>query len=741
MKFKVEKLARYQRLQEPVTAAMPIPKAALRDAADVQVYCGEQLLPTQSRITAVWPDGSIKWLLINFLADLPANSAQEFELRFTKSTAQPLVPVLVAEHEHRLQLRTGDLVVTLADPADGGLFHEAVYKGWRLDHRSMAELGVLKDGQRYYTVITKPGWSMIESGPVRAVLEASGTHLNADGAKVLDFLVRIYAFAGKPWLWIDYQVINRSEADLELSGLGWHLNLNPHAAPVRTAVAVSNYRTTIRSSEAGDALEHKIDAEQILYEPNEQIPETLYGTFWADWNGAQGGVAVTIYQAHQNFPKRLAAAKTGLDVELLPTGERLMLPAGAAKTHRIQIHFHEPTTTLEEINFRSLQFQLPDHAQLPALAYHSIGLGMEARVDACIPEIEHYLMDLADFRSRGYGILHWGDGPESGYTRQGRGNGDLVWTNNEYDLPHAAMLMYIHTGERRMRDYLLAAARHWLDVDFCHYSPDPMRHTGHITHSANHVTGPVSVSHQWVEGLLHYYHLTGEAQALDAAVAIGENILRHLEGPVYKKVGATQARAMGWALRALSALYVETYEEKWLKPAAFIVDQFHTWQEQLGAWLAPYTDHTLIRVPFMIAVAINSLTRYYWLRPSAELKQLIITAADDLVQNCRLPDGRFYYKELPSLRRAMDLAVILEALAFAYDLTGDTKFLAAGLTTLKKIISSPVKSTGRKQKKGDAVILEGSSPKNFAMNAPAVLIFYRALTKTGITIGPERLWN
>ena len=316
MKFKVEKLARYQRLQEPVTAAMPIPKAALRDAADVQVYCGEQLLPTQSRITAVWPDGSIKWLLINFLADLPANSAQEFELRFTKSTAQPLVPVLVAEHEHRLQLRTGDLVVTLADPADGGLFHEAVYKGWRLDHRSMAELGVLKDGQRYYTVITKPGWSMIESGPVRAVLEASGTHLNADGAKVLDFLVRIYAFAGKPWLWIDYQVINRSEADLELSGLGWHLNLNPHAAPVRTAVAVSNYRTTIRSSEAGDALEHKIDAEQILYEPNEQIPETLYGTFWADWNGAQGGVAVTIYQAHQNFPKRLAAAKTGLDVEL-----------------------------------------------------------------------------------------------------------------------------------------------------------------------------------------------------------------------------------------------------------------------------------------------------------------------------------------------------------------------------------------------------------------------------------------
>ena len=316
MKFKVEKLARYQRLQEPVTAAMPIPKAALRDAADVQVYCGEQLLPTQSRITAVWPDGSIKWLLINFLADLPANSAQEFELRFTKSTAQPLVPVLVAEHEHRLQLRTGDLVVTLADPADGGLFHEAVYKGWRLDHRSMAELGVLKDGQRYYTVITKPGWSMIESGPVRAVLEASGTHLNADGAKVLDFLVRIYAFAGKPWLWIDYQVINRSEADLELSGLGWHLNLNPHAAPVRTAVAVSNYRTTIRSSEAGDALEHKIDAEQILYEPNEQIPETLYGTFWADWNGAQGGVAVTIFQAHQNFPKRLAAAKTGLDVEL-----------------------------------------------------------------------------------------------------------------------------------------------------------------------------------------------------------------------------------------------------------------------------------------------------------------------------------------------------------------------------------------------------------------------------------------
>ena len=53
---------------------------------------------------------------------------------------------------------------------------------------------------------------MVRLNPViRAVLEASGTHLNADGAKVLDFYTDLCL--PETMAVIDYQVINRSEAD------------------------------------------------------------------------------------------------------------------------------------------------------------------------------------------------------------------------------------------------------------------------------------------------------------------------------------------------------------------------------------------------------------------------------------------------------------------------------------------------------------------------------------------------
>ena len=62
-----------------------------------------------------------------------------------------------------------------------------------------------------------------------------------------------------------------------------------------------------------------------------------------------------------------------------------------------------------------------------------------------------------------------------------------VWVNNEYDRAHACTLYYGLSGLRHVPDSGLAAARHWLDVDICHYSTDPLRHGGIVLHSAYHV--------------------------------------------------------------------------------------------------------------------------------------------------------------------------------------------------------------------------------------------------------------
>lgn len=738
IRLRLEKLSRYDRPAEPCTVAIPLPAGACREARRFAVINGKHPVPTQCRVTGTWPDGSVKWLLVHALVDLPGNAAIEFGCG-PQAPPLPAEPVAVESGAGGATLRSGRLVVSLGGPGQP-IFSRIRGGGPELEAGALAGPRITDaDGAVFSAVVGGAGWTTIEAGPIRAVVQTHGTHIGADSRSWLDHTIRIYLWAGKPWLRIDYRIINREAGEsVTLAGMG--LSITPAAGAsgtARTALATSNYRSRIRLGVPGEVLEHMIDAEQLVYEANEQVPEVLYGTFWADWcDPSRGGVAVTLHQAHQNFPKALRVDGSGIGVALLPAGHSLSIARGMAKTHRLFLHVHGADTSLEAVNVRSLQFQMPDQPLLPAAVYRAADVMEAVWVDRPVRRVEQFLLDLADRRTRGYGMLNWGDGPDAGYTEQGRGHGELVWTNNEYDLPHAALLMLARTGERRFLDYLLVAAEHWMDVDVCHDSDDPARRGGQLIHSARHVSGDVTLSHEWVEGLLDYWHLTGERVALETALGIGENVLRGLEAPELQSPGGAAARVTGWALRTLVALWLETGEARWLAPAERIADQFEAWQKEYGAWLAPYTDHTLARVPFMIAIAANSLMRYHSVRPEPRVASMIVAAARDLVEHSLLADGRFYYKELPSLQRRGAGSQVLEALGHAYELSGDATFLRAGLATFAETLTETRAAKGYSGPKfavGDAVIWPvGPGPKNFAALALPVLVFYRHAVAAGL---------
>ena len=272
-------------------------------------------------------------------------------------------------------------------------------------------------------------------------------------------------------------------------------------------------------------------------------------------------------------------------------------------------------------------------------------------------------------------MFHFGDAPDSGYTDQGRGGGESVWVNNEYDRPHCCALFYGLTGQRRALNSALVCARHWLDVDLCHYSPDPLLHGGLKIHTRYHVTGRVTPSHEWTEGFLDYYFLTGRLEGLEAAVSVAENVLRHMARPEMSEPGATSVREGGWALRAMVGMWLGTGEERWRDESRRIVDTFLQWADGYGALLAPYTSHSMPRVPFMISLTVASLGRYLLVADDARVKNLIVEVMDDLIAHCLGPDGIFYYKELPSLQRTAPTPHALEALTYAFRISGDRRYL------------------------------------------------------------------
>jgi hypothetical protein len=156
-----------------------------------------------------------------------------------------------------------------------------------------------------------------------------------------------------------------------------------------------------------------------------------------------------------------------------------------------------------------------------------------------------------------------------------------------------------------------------------------------------------------------------------------------------------------------------------------------------GLWLSPYTDNVEIRVVFMIAIAVGSLMRYYMVCHSeeikADIKRMILTSVDDLIENARLDSGLFYYKELPGLQRLGNNPCVLEALSIAYELTGDKKYIEAGLPTLKFVVAQRMPRISLEKRIAEDSVLVGSTgTKGFAQMMVPVTKFYKAAAEAGM---------
>lgn len=800
-----DRLYRYDRVAEPCYIGIPVREGELWNTEGVRVLQEGRNVPLQAKVTSRHRDGSVRFLFLRFLADLPGNKGAvlQYDLhggdRMERSDQEKEIwpagisPIAVMEDQSGIWVSTGcgeNRVFSFRVAHNSRSIFEQLDAAGRIYTGRQFAGPFLKDGEGRKYRMQIGSWRVVEQGPVCAVLKAAGSHVPEEkkSGPRIDFELKLTAWAGKPWAEISYRIINSTNQPLHVASLAFHLLRTSEAVyterfmpvvmetkpdstgcgdsgnrsdsqegailhargtgeaeevaarlsveNVRTCVGSSNYKTDFYLGRDGAAVNRVVDSDWLMNEANEHFPEVFYGTFFADCTDAGGGVCATIFQAQQNYPKAVRADRNGLSVMLVPENvEKVVMQTGMSREQKFLLHFHDAGESLTEIDNRSLIYQMPDRPYLSPETHRDSGVWQDVFADKWDMEVERCLVGRADDHCHAYGMLNFGDSYDAGYTNQGRGGGELVWCNNEYDYPHACALLYVRTGIRRFLDYNIAACSHWMDVDVCHYHPEKRYIGGQWEHTGGHcIQGVMVCSHEWVEGLLDYYHFTGDERGLETALGIGENVWNLLDSPMYAKVGEANARETGWALRTLTALYVETRDEKWLSKCDRILQDFRVWEEQYGSWLAPYTDNTVIRVGFMISVAIGSVMRYYREFPDPALKEMMLRAVDDLIENCYVEKwGVFYYKELPSLNRPGNNTLLLEALAIAYELSGNVEYLKPGINTFKKALADPVSgAAGRKRCVQDAVIAGTASSKNFAQSMIPLAVYYRAASECGI---------
>lgn len=733
------KLSRFDRNQEPVSVSIPWAQGQLQDTQHLCLHDGDALLSRQIRSLGCWPDGSIRWSLVHFQPDLPGNAARDFGLSVDSTAVQPVppAPLAVTHTGAGLRIDTGPLAFTLAAGMPLAL-RDTHLHGRRLWPESSLGITTLRlDTWPAAMPAIVDTMEVVEEGPLRAVVSLHGRHRSADSPEAMTFHGLVTAFAGKPYVELEHQFIHdgdRSEVNLASLSVCVQPATDTGQEPVAVALGEGYYRTRIERS--GTEVGMAIDAETLLYQSNEHFTESFYGDFWVDWRDARSGVAVSLYQAHQHYPKSLHADVQGIEAGLYPAAA---VPArilqGMGKTHRLLLHFHDGQLDLDEISTRSLQFQLPDIPSLPRSWYRTHNPWRLDFFPTRVPgQLVTRLNDLHAARPQALGMMHFGDAPDAGYTNQGRGGGESVWVNNEYDRPHMSLLFYALTAQRRMLDSALVCARHWLDVDFCHHHPDPLIRGGLKIHTAYHGTGRVIPSHEWTEGLLDYYFLTGRQEGLEAAEAVGHNIMRHMAQPAMHTPGAAAVREGGWALRAMIGLYLGTGRAGWRQEAERIARMFLAWHDEYGALLAPYTSHTMPRVPFMISITVNSLARYLLLDDDDRIRGLIVDTVDDLLEHTLGPDGITFYKELPSLGRTAPTPHFLEALTHAYHVSGNETYLKIAARQFAAQMDAGTESQpGAKfEDTGGAVIAGQGGGRQFADRYSSLLLFAAAATPLGL---------
>ncbi len=716
IKLDFEKIYSTDGINENCYIGIPFKKGSLKDVSTVSITNEDNIeYASQSKATSLWDDGSVKWLFTDFEADILANKSATYFLHTNKA------PSSFDGIEYKNQIiNTGTLKAKLGK--NNTLFEYVEFNNKK--YENLVNLPVLTDKKNNVYTPEIENIETLDKGKLLTRLKVTGYH-KLNNIKTYKFEIKLTFYRNKNSFELAYNLINTTNSPLKIKSLVASSELENNQNIV-AHTGISNYKTRFTKSN-GEEIFTYIDANLLKFESNEHNSEVFYGTFFGDLTNSEIGLSATVFQAHQNFPKAIKIKDTKMEVMIVPENiGNVKMESGMAREQKILYYFHTPCEDIQSINDKTIRYQMPNRPSVSPEVFKTSEVFLDVFTENKNFEIELFLTSKADEHARCYGMMSWGDAPDIGYTTQGRGNGALVWTNNEYDFSHSCALQYVRTGTRRYLDYLITSARHWIDVDVCHYSDDPLIMGGQYEHSHGHILSKSIVcSHQWVEGLLDYYHLTGDIDGYNTALGIGENVLRLLDTPKFNTPGETSARETGWALRTLTTLYLETYDEKWLEKCEWIVHHFKVWEEKYGLWLSPYTDNTAIRVVFMISVAVGSLIRYYRINPKEEIKNMILKAVKDLCDNARLDNGLFYYKELPSLKRLGNNPLILEALSIAYELSGDVEFIKAGIPTLKYVMS--YKAAGisfSKRLEEDSLIQGQMGTKNFAQLMVPVTVFY-----------------
>ena len=645
----------------PVTRGVPLPDGAIGDPGQLALFdAGGSSIPAQLRPLARWPDGSIKWVLLDFGADVADRECSVYNLaEHSGGTAATDEAIEVTEADDTVRVCTGPLSFTVSRKA-AGLF-EQVQLGRRrggtfepvvdLAGDTGAEFWArIREGEagggtqrRIYGMgsecrasLAPDAWSVEveETGPLRTVLTCRGAleqfapmH-HYTGYRPLQFVLRIHAYAGQPFVRLLYTVVfHLNPRETQVEELGLKLPMGAGEGFVGRVAA--RPEVAVDLGPGGELLlAQQEDNHYRLFETTggaRRVSEGERTEGWLTRESDAGGLGVAMRHMAEQHPTALRAnAGGGIDALVWhhPEGRLLSLAryseevawhegegvyadgTGTAKTSELFVTWFPPggsDTAVDDLR----RLLSPPHAAVdPAHHARCEVTGGFAPATGAFPHSDRMLSGFVEWLDRQiqlgrwYGFFDFGDALVAWEEATGdwRFRGRWGWCNSEWDPRHGVWIEYLRTGDRRIFDLGEAMTRHSVDVDTCHWHGyRPYFVGGCFRHSVDHFGDEPCASHTFIDNWVDHYYLTGDLRTLQVLREAGAFLYNFhwTEDPQF----SFSLRSIANALRGLLYVFEVTGEERFLRRAEEVYAVIARGQNDDGSWNKRFQVSTADRLP------------------------------------------------------------------------------------------------------------------------------------------------
>lgn len=607
---------------------VPLPKGAVFDPGTVRVEDAEgQPRPAQVRGTALWPDQSLRWVVVETTTSLEAHGESTLTVEWGPEleTDSPDTVISLDMQSDRIVVNTGPLEVEI-DPVHFNLFQAVRMRSgdqW-VERARVAAPGMVlvgEDGTRYSSANLPPDSVEVEEqGPERLTLRIEGVYADDDGNINQRYVSRLIFHAGSSQVGLWHTHVNDwLETEFaDFQSLGFEVK------PAGEVTAATF------GLEEGDALEFPAPPVGVFQKDERRLevvtPESDSGQTAGNGvlgvTSASGPLAVAVQDFWQRWPKGFSVDSDAVGVELLPSlpdasyghdfpfwlqfpfVEGLYrLKWGMTFTERMVFDFAENAAEPEQLKELWAETNLPVIPVVPADWYAETGalgpIAVPGRDEGAIFEAWDEFMDQSlaahlerQATQREFGFLNYGDW----FGERGRN-----WGNNEYDNAHGFFMQFARTGQRDYFRAALSQARHQADVDIMHAYPDPyyvgvnhahaIGHTGMATQLSPH--GTVSYmeahggwnGHTWTEGMVDAWWMSADPVVMEAAILVAEHLAWAIATNEELSMSITAPRRHGWAIKALVALYRSTADPVYLQAAEDLAVASLESRHESGIWV------------------------------------------------------------------------------------------------------------------------------------------------------------